>query len=114
MISVGLAASLSNKTRSMEDLRQHCKNGNLQAMQDAAVGLTKLAQEEGVHPATLAVAWVAAHPTGPSPIISARSVEQLRPSLAALDYAMEAETYSRMSALMPAPPPATDRTEESA
>ncbi len=83
-----------------------------QAMRDAAAGLSALAREMGVDAGTLAVAWVAAHPTGPSPIISARSAAQLAPSLAALSYTMDTETYARVSALSPTPPPATDRLEE--
>lgn len=80
-------------------------------MHEAATQLAAIAAREGVHPATLAVAWVAAHETGPTPIISARSAAQLAPSLAALDYAMSATLYAEMAALVPAPPPATDRTE---
>ncbi len=81
-------------------------------MHRGAAGLGEIAREVGVDPATLAVAWVAAHPTGPAPIISARSAQQLRPSLAALDFEMTEELYARLCALVPTPPPATDRTEE--
>jgi len=70
------------------------------------------AAECGVHPVTLAVAWVAHHPAVTAPIIGARDVDQLGPSLAAADYAMDDETYTKLSALSPTPPPATDRTEE--
>lgn len=82
------------------------------AMAAAAEGLARLAAEIGTHPATLAVAWAKCHPARPVPLISARNTEQLAPSLAAADYPMTAETYARMAALYPAPPPATDRTEE--
>ncbi len=81
-------------------------------MHETAAKLNALAQEIGTHPATLAVAWVATHPMGPTPIISARSVDQLLPSLAALDYQVPPELYARLCALSPTPPPATDRTEE--
>ncbi|SMY06001.1 aldo/keto reductase [Flavimaricola marinus] len=81
-------------------------------MHAAAEGLTALAAEWGVNPATLAVAWVAAHPGKPHPILSARSVEQLEPSLAAMDMVLTAEQYAALSALYPSPPPATDRIEE--
>jgi aryl-alcohol dehydrogenase-like predicted oxidoreductase len=81
-------------------------------MHEAAAGLSRLAEEVGTSPATLAVAWVAAHPTGPMPIISARNVKQLQPSLDAIDFAMTPEIYERVSALSIAPPPATDRLEE--
>jgi aryl-alcohol dehydrogenase-like predicted oxidoreductase len=49
---------------------------------------------------------------GPTPIISARSAEQLVPSLAALDYDMSPALYDRLAALSPKPAPATDRLEE--
>lgn len=81
-------------------------------MHDAAAGLAALAAEVGTDPATLAVAWVTAHETHPVPIISARSVEQLAPSLAALEYDLSPALYARMAALSPTPPPATDRLEE--
>ena len=81
-------------------------------MSEAAAGLVAAAREIGVSPATLAVAWVARHPGVFGPIISARSVEQLRPSLDAMNFAMEDALYARLSALSPAPPPPTDRLEE--
>ena len=81
-------------------------------MHDVAARLTALARDEGTDPATLAVAWVMTHATRPSPIISARSLAQLRPSLAAAEFAMSADLYAQITALSPAPPPATDRLEE--
>jgi aryl-alcohol dehydrogenase-like predicted oxidoreductase len=65
-----------------------------------------------VHPATLAVAWVMAHPSRPVPIVSARNADQLAPALAALNFPIEPALYAAIAALYPAPPPATDRTEE--
>jgi aryl-alcohol dehydrogenase-like predicted oxidoreductase len=72
---------------------------------------TALAQEIGVKPATLAVAWVLAHPAVTAPIIGARNLTQLEDSLAALDVEMTPQLRDRISALSPTPPPATDRTE---
>lgn len=97
--------------RLTEDERYNARYRQAQ-MHETALALTKLAAALDVHPATLAVAWVARHPTGPSPIISARSAAQLKPSLDALSYAMSDETYQQLCALSPTPPPATDRTEE--
>lgn len=82
-------------------------------MHDAAKGLSAIAADLGAHPATLAVAWAARHPGVTAPIISARSPQQLAPSLAALQFTMDDALYARLSALTPAPPPATDRLEES-
>ncbi len=77
-----------------------------------ADAVTDFAQQHGVHPATLAVAWVRSHPGVTAPIIGARNVEQLEPSLAAADLAMPAEMREALTALTPSPPPATDRSEE--
>ena len=71
-----------------------------------------LAKAEGMHPVTLAVAWVAAHPDVTCPIIGARSLEQLGPSLAALGVDMTPELRAQISALSRTPAPATDRLEE--
>ncbi len=71
-----------------------------------------LARELSVHPVTLAVAWVKAHPALTAPILGARSVEQLEPALAAAEFLMSNELYARIAALSPTPPPATDRTDE--
>jgi aryl-alcohol dehydrogenase-like predicted oxidoreductase len=81
-------------------------------MHEAAKSLSTIAVREGVHPATLAVAWAAAHATGPTPIISARSASQLAPSLDAMGMRLSAEVYAELAGLVPAPPPATDRAEE--
>ena len=83
-------------------------------MHDAAAGLMRIAAELGCHPATLAAAWAAAHPAGPTPILSASAPDQLAPSLAALGFEINAALYPRLAALTPAPPPATGRIEETA
>jgi aryl-alcohol dehydrogenase-like predicted oxidoreductase len=73
-----------------------------------------MAAERGVHPATLAVAWVAAHPGVTSPLIGARTLAQLGPSLAAAEVELGDDERAALSALTPTPPPATDRSEERA
>ena len=82
------------------------------AMHAAAARLADLAAEAGFHPATLAVAWVTTRQGPPVPLISARSVEQLQPSLAAMDLTLAPDLRAALDALYPAPPPATDRLEE--
>ena len=79
---------------------------------ETAAGFAAHARERGHHPASLAVAWVMAHPAVTAPIIGARNLEQLEASLAALDIDMSSEWYSEISSLSPAPPPAHDRLEE--
>lgn len=103
--------SAGSAGRLAEDARYARRYGQ-DWMHQTATDLALLAGELGTDAATLAVAWAAAHPSGPTPIISARTAEQLAPSLAALDFEMTPELYARISALSPTPPPATDRLEE--
>ena len=84
----------------------------VQWMHEAAVGLSALAAERGVHPATLAVAWVAKNRAVWGPIVSGRSVEQLQPSLDAIELEMDDALYTQITALSRTPAPATDRLEE--
>ncbi|MCD6289705.1 MAG: aldo/keto reductase [Anaerolineae bacterium] len=79
---------------------------------EVAERFTKHAQEHGVHPVSLAIAWVMSHPAVTAPIIGARNLEQLEPALKALDVPMTPEWRAEISALSIEPPPATDRTEE--
>ncbi len=73
---------------------------------------TAYARNKGIHPATLAVAWVGSHPAVTAPIIGARNVTQLEPSLAAADFKMSSEMRAEISALTPDVPLAHDRSEE--
>lgn len=79
---------------------------------EVAEDFTELANELDVHPVTLAVAWVAYNPAITCPIVGARNLEQLQPSLDALKFEMTGEIYTKISALSRTPPPATDRLEE--
>ncbi|MEL7211948.1 MAG: aldo/keto reductase [Pseudomonadota bacterium] len=81
-------------------------------MQQTAADLSELSKEMGVDAATLAVAWAAKHPAVTAPIISARNLAQLEPSLAAAQLSLSQEHYDRIEALSPRPAPATDRLEE--
>lgn len=85
---------------------------NVDWMHDCAAALPRLAAEHGTTAPTLAVAWVAKNPGVTAPIISARSLEQLQPSLAAADFEMSDALYEAVTALSQTPPPATDRLEE--
>lgn len=79
---------------------------------ETAAAFTSLAKAKGVHPVSLAVAWAAAHPDVTCPIIGARSLEQLGPSLDAPGIDMAPELRAEISALSRTPAPATDRLEE--
>ena len=83
-----------------------------QWMHEAAQGLTQIANDLDIDAATLAVAWLRRHAPDVHPILSARSIAQLTPSLDGLAYKMVDEAYVAITALSPAPAPATDRIEE--
>ncbi|MEM7424115.1 MAG: aldo/keto reductase [Pseudomonadota bacterium] len=89
----------------------YAKRYSLDSMHATAADFGDYATERGLSPVTLAVAWAAGHPGITCPIIGARSVEQLMPSLAALDLTLSAADRAEVSALGPTPPPATDRLE---
>ncbi|MEY8120654.1 aldo/keto reductase [Falsihalocynthiibacter sp. BN13B15] len=82
-------------------------------MHETARKLSEIAGKIDISAATLAVAWVARNPAITHPIISARSVEQLAPSLDAITYELSDELYDEISAATRAPAPATDRSEDS-
>ena len=79
---------------------------------EVAANFANYASDKGYHPATLAVAWVMAHPAVTAPIIGARNLDQLESSLAALEVDMTPEWRAEISALSYEPPPAHDRLEE--
>ncbi|MEL6476852.1 MAG: aldo/keto reductase [Pseudomonadota bacterium] len=98
--------------RLTRDHRYNARYGQ-EWMHQTAAAFPGLAEELGHHPVSLAVAWAGAHPGVTCPIIGARSTEQLAPALKAAEIALTDEDYARVSALAIAPPPATDRLEES-
>ena len=79
---------------------------------EVAEAFTAFAEARGVHPVTLAVAWAGSHPAVTCPIIGGRSVEQLEPSLVALDFEMADDLRAEIAALSRIPPLATDRRDE--
>ena len=83
-----------------------------QWMYDAAIKFTQFAADNGYHPVSLAVAWVAHHPALTAPIMGARNVEQLKDSLRSADIEMSPDLYNEICRLTPTPPPATDRSED--
>ena len=70
------------------------------------------AARHGVSPVTLAVAWAGAHPAMTAPIIGARDLAQLEPSLAAADMVLSAEQWREIADLAGPLPVATGRDEE--
>jgi aryl-alcohol dehydrogenase-like predicted oxidoreductase len=81
-------------------------------MHEVAAAFAEYCGKRGVHPMSMAVAWVGAHPAVTAPIIGARNLEQLQPSLESVKIDMTPELRAEISALSRTPPPATDRLEE--
>jgi aryl-alcohol dehydrogenase-like predicted oxidoreductase len=81
-------------------------------MHETAARFAEFCRRRGVHPMSVAVAWVAAHPAVTAPIIGARNAEQLRASLDSLNVKMTPELRAEIAALSRTPPPANDRLEE--
>ena len=81
-------------------------------MHDVAIEFAAFCKKRGMHPMSVAVAWVAAHPAVTAPIIGARSIQQLQASLDSLKVDMTPALWAEIAALSRTPPPATDRLEE--
>ncbi len=96
----------------LDEMEMYAKRYDVDWMRQTAADLAALGQKIGVHPATLAVTWMARHPGVTQPIISARSVAQLQASLDAISFEMTDDLYTEISALSQKPAPATDRLEE--
>lgn len=79
---------------------------------ETAGAFSELAKARGVHPVSLAVAWAAANPAVTCPIIGARNLEQLQPSLDSINIDMPSDLHAEVEALSRTPSLATDRLEE--
>jgi aryl-alcohol dehydrogenase-like predicted oxidoreductase len=81
-------------------------------MHDTAAKFAAFCAQRGVHPMSMAVAWTGSHPVITAPIVGARNVDQLRPSLDSVKIDMTPALRAEIAALSRTPPPATDRLEE--
>ncbi len=97
--------------RLVSNKEYHARYNEKWAYQVAAT-FTEFAQSLGLHPVSLAVAWVKSNPAITCPIIGARSCDQLVPSLDAIHVDMSESLRNEISALSREPAPATDRLEE--
>lgn len=79
---------------------------------ETAARFAAFCKERGLHPVSMAVAWVGGHPAVTAPIVGARNVDQLRASLDSTKIDMTPELRAEIAALSRTPPPATDRLEE--
>jgi aryl-alcohol dehydrogenase-like predicted oxidoreductase len=81
-------------------------------MHEVAAKFAAFCRGRGLHPMSVAVAWVGAHPAVTAPIIGARNVEQLQASLNAINIEMTPALRAEIATLSRTPPPANDRLEE--
>ncbi len=79
----------------------------------AVTKLCTLANQAGVSPITIALRWLATRHGVTSPILGARNTKQLSECLAAFRGDISSEVLNQADNLIPHPPPATDRNEES-
>ena len=107
----GKYAGASPSGRLVEN-KMYVKRYGLPDYHQTAADFAAHARENGLHPATLAVAWVMARAGVTAPIIGARNLTQLEASLAALDVEMTDDWHARIATLSATPPPAHDRLEE--
>ena len=99
--------------RLLESKRYQIRYGELW-MYEVAERFSQYALERGFEPTALAVSWAANHPAVTAPIIGARNLSQLSGSLKSLEIEMTPGMWQEIASLSPAPPPATDRSEEEA
>jgi aryl-alcohol dehydrogenase-like predicted oxidoreductase len=97
--------------RLMENKMYQTRYGDEQVYA-VAEEFSDFARANGYEPAALAVAWVRSHPGITAPIIGSRNLAQLDGSLKSIDIEMTPDLREEISAISPAPPPATDRNEE--
>jgi aryl-alcohol dehydrogenase-like predicted oxidoreductase len=104
VLSRGLLASL-RVPPGTQDLRSHFprfQGPNLQRNQTLVQALAAIAQEKGVTPAQLAIAWLLSRGADILPLIGARTREQLRESLDALELTLTKDELDRTARAVPA------------
>jgi aryl-alcohol dehydrogenase-like predicted oxidoreductase len=66
---------------------------------DTVDAFVKLAEDNALEPATLAVAWVLAHPAVTAPLVGASKPEQLKASIAAAELTLDPTLKARLDDL---------------
>ena len=88
-----------NKTGRLEENEMYRKRFENRQYWDTAERFAKYADEAGVSPAALAVAWVASHPAVTAPILGARDVQQLKDVLQFTEINLSPEDRAKITAL---------------
>ena len=105
VLSRGLLSGRRKEAPAGKDLRAHFprfQGENLQRNLVLVHALEAIAREKGLTPAQLAIAWVLSRGTDILPLVGARTREQLREALGALDIALGVEELDRIARVVPA------------
>ena len=105
VLSRGLLGGRRAEPPPPQDFRGHFprfQGENLQRNLALVESLQRIAQEKGVTPAQLAIAWVLSRGTDILPLIGARTRAQLQEALGALDIALGPEELDRIARAVPA------------
>jgi aryl-alcohol dehydrogenase-like predicted oxidoreductase len=105
VLSRGLLSGKRTQPPAGKDLRAHFprfQGENLQRNLALVQALGAIAREKGVTPAQLAIAWVLSRGTDILPLVGARTREQLREALGALDIALGMAELDRLARTVPA------------
>jgi aryl-alcohol dehydrogenase-like predicted oxidoreductase len=104
VLSRGLMDGRRAQPPGANDFRAHFprfQGENLQRNLTLVQALRALAQEKGATPAQLAIAWVLSRGTDIIPLIGARTRQQFRESLGALDLSLTADELARIGRAVP-------------
>ena len=105
VLSRGLLARKGAQSPGANDFRAHFprfQGENMQRNLTLVQALRVVAQEKGATPTQLAIAWVLSRGTDILPLIGARTRDQLRETLGALDLTLTKDDLDRISRTVPA------------
>ncbi|HSB68163.1 MAG TPA: aldo/keto reductase [Candidatus Methylomirabilis sp.] len=105
VLSRGLLSGTRREPPSASDFRRHFprfQGENLERNRRLVGALEAMAQERGVTPAQLAIAWVLSRGTDIVPLIGARTRKQLGEALGACDVVLTREELARIEEAVPA------------
>ncbi|NBR33681.1 MAG: aldo/keto reductase [Rhodobacteraceae bacterium] len=92
--------------------QRYARRYSLDQMHKTAQDLVELSASFGLATSVVAILWVLQSKFCPTPIVSARNIEQLDELLPSLDRTLSNEQLRLIEEISPRPAPATDRLEE--
>jgi aryl-alcohol dehydrogenase-like predicted oxidoreductase len=101
-----------SETSRFDTSKMYQKRYEAETNKEIVNAFMEFAIQHNYNPVSLAIAWVGAHPAVTAPIIGARNMDQLKPTLDALKIDMDQTLWDSLNDLTLAPALATDREEE--